>query len=156
MIDKNGKDYWKTRAQVELKDLINDGQTTFNVNVLKNSYTPPRTDALSNITLKIEPSETIVYTLYGDIFRLLLPPVLDTESDSQTNMQVKITEQYLILLCSNYIFFIKLSDIDEQNNKKDFIVKDWELNKLEYVDVVHLEGRIPANVLDLNKFFDDD
>ncbi len=64
-------------------------------------------------------------------------------------MQVQITEEYLILLCSKLIFFIKLKDIDEQNDKQDFIVKDWELNKLAYVDVVHLEGRITAKVLDL-------
>ena len=69
--------------------------------------------------------------------------------DSQTKMQVQITEEYLILLCSKLIFFIKLKDIDEQNDKQDFIVKDWELNKLAYVDVVHLEGRITAKVLDL-------
>lgn len=69
--------------------------------------------------------------------------------DSQTKMQIQITEEYLILLCSKLIFFIKLKDIDEQNDEQDFILKDWELNKLAYVDVVHLEGRITAKVLDL-------
>jgi hypothetical protein len=141
-----GHDNWAPE-RVKLEDFVTNGKTSFNV--LKNWHKPPSSDAISNIARKIEPAETILYTLYGDIFRFLLPPELEIFKDSQTKMQVQITEEYLILLCSKLIFFIKLKDIDEQNDKQDFIVKDWELNKLAYVDVVHLEGRITAKVLDL-------
>ncbi len=69
-----GHDNWAPE-RVKLEDFVTNGKTSFNV--LKNWHKPPSSDAISNIARKIEPAETILYTLYGDIFRFLLPPELE-------------------------------------------------------------------------------